>query len=389
MAIRWPPRNRCLFLLFALLNSLACIVFMMLFFDAGKSGGLFESSAEGLSEGSDKNSRQLTGDNRMLSPARRQPVNRQNEKDSFRRKGPDAVLKGYQNFLGNKSVKFQCNQCAIVTSSGQLLGTGAGREIDSNDCVLRMNNAPTKGHEEDVGSRTTIRVVGHINFGRIFGDDPAFVEEIFVNASTKTDSVVIHWSYLTDIDTRPPKEYALAVKLAQTHPNVSFNMFTPQKMVYAEDLFLHETGLIRSRAKTWMSTGWYTFLLAMDSCKQINVYGMIWGDYCTEHPDKEVPYHYYGPAFKAECRYYHASETRLTGGHLFIMEKAVFGRWAYAHNIRFHYPLWPARKLRPDHSGLLTPFMLRYQAAQNRLFSKLAFWKLFFHFSGLFYPLVH
>lgn len=31
--------------------------------------------------------------------------------------------------------------------------------IDLHDIVLRFNHAPTKGHEKDVGSKTTIRVV--------------------------------------------------------------------------------------------------------------------------------------------------------------------------------------------------------------------------------------
>lgn len=31
--------------------------------------------------------------------------------------------------------------------------------LDSHDIVMRFNHAPTKGYEDDVGSKTTIRVV--------------------------------------------------------------------------------------------------------------------------------------------------------------------------------------------------------------------------------------
>ena len=109
---------------------------------------------------------------------------------------------------------------------------------------------------------------------------------------------------------------------------------------------------------------------------------------CREHPNENVPYHYYDPNFKSECKYYHSSEVRLTSGHLFITEKAVFARWANIHSIHYFNPRWPPKRFTLSNQ-LLTPFVQRYQIAQNRLFSKLPIWKLFFHFAGLFYPLVH
>jgi len=32
-------------------------------------------------------------------------------------------------------------------------------DLDQHDLVLRFNNAPTKGYEKDVGSKTTIRIL--------------------------------------------------------------------------------------------------------------------------------------------------------------------------------------------------------------------------------------
>lgn len=73
--------------------------------------------------------------------------------------------------------------CAIVSSAGSLAGSKLGRFIgkscksnffqcmsevlfrsnfahtDTHDIVMRFNHAPTRGHEVDVGSKTTIRVV--------------------------------------------------------------------------------------------------------------------------------------------------------------------------------------------------------------------------------------
>ena len=37
----------------------------------------------------------------------------------------------------------------------------------------------------------------------------------------------------------------------------------------------------RQQANTWLSTGWFTMLAAVDICNEITVYGMADDDYCT------------------------------------------------------------------------------------------------------------
>ena len=48
--------------------------------------------------------------------------------------------------------------CAIVASSKALRGKKFGAKIDNHEVVMRMNGAPTKGYEKDVGFKTTFRV---------------------------------------------------------------------------------------------------------------------------------------------------------------------------------------------------------------------------------------
>ncbi|XP_057652169.1 beta-galactoside alpha-2,6-sialyltransferase 1 isoform X1 [Diorhabda carinulata] len=51
------------------------------------------------------------------------------------------------------------HSCAVVASAGSLKDSKLGSLIDSHDLVLRFNNAPTEGFEEDVGAKTTIRLL--------------------------------------------------------------------------------------------------------------------------------------------------------------------------------------------------------------------------------------
>ncbi|XP_065775253.1 CMP-N-acetylneuraminate-beta-galactosamide-alpha-2,3-sialyltransferase 1-like [Muntiacus reevesi] len=51
-----------------------------------------------------------------------------------------------------------CRTCAVVGNSKFLRGSGLGLKIDQHDVVLRMNQAPVQGFEEDVGKKTTVRV---------------------------------------------------------------------------------------------------------------------------------------------------------------------------------------------------------------------------------------
>ena len=67
--------------------------------------------------------------------------------------------------------------CGVVSSAGSIEGLGLGAAIDANEAVFRFNQAPTKGFEQDVGTKTTFRfvdsqVVGWPMYGLM--EDPIF-----------------------------------------------------------------------------------------------------------------------------------------------------------------------------------------------------------------------
>ncbi|XP_074858792.1 CMP-N-acetylneuraminate-beta-1,4-galactoside alpha-2,3-sialyltransferase isoform X2 [Carettochelys insculpta] len=51
-----------------------------------------------------------------------------------------------------------CRRCVIVGNGGVLVNKSLGLKIDDYDVVVRLNSAPIKGFEKDVGGKTTLRI---------------------------------------------------------------------------------------------------------------------------------------------------------------------------------------------------------------------------------------
>ncbi|XP_022622154.1 alpha-N-acetylgalactosaminide alpha-2,6-sialyltransferase 6 [Seriola lalandi dorsalis] len=244
---------------------------------------------------------------------------------------------GYVPFYGNKSMTLHCHNCALVTSSSHVLGTQAGEEIDHTECVIRMNDAPTLGYETDVGSRTSLRVVAHSSVFRVVRRPNEFLHR------TDNNPVIIFWG--------PPNKigkdakgtlYRLIQRVSMTYSNFSFFSITSSKMRRFDSLFHKETGRDRQKSHSWLSTGWFTMVIAIEICDNIKVYGMVPPNHCGKKPgSKKMPYHYYKPRGVDECVTYIQNEGSRRGNHhRFITEKQVFARWAKQYNITFTNPKW-------------------------------------------------
>nr|XP_033816096.1 alpha-N-acetylgalactosaminide alpha-2,6-sialyltransferase 6 [Geotrypetes seraphini] len=244
------------------------------------------------------------------------------------------VSNGYLPVIGNKSLNSQCQICAVVTSSSHLLGTRLGLEIDNSECIIRMNDAPTLGYEVDIGSKTTLRVVAHSSVYRVLRKPQEFL--------TKT-ATIIFWG--------PPEKMqrnskgsllGLIQKASSTFPNISAFIISPSKMKNFDELFRRETGKDREKSHSWLSTGWFTMVIAVELCEKVHVYGMVPPNYCSrKHAPHKRAYHYYEPKGPDECTTYIQNERSRRGNHhRFITEKLVFARWATLYNITFSHPQW-------------------------------------------------
>ncbi|KAL2100053.1 hypothetical protein ACEWY4_004447 [Coilia grayii] len=241
----------------------------------------------------------------------------------------------YVPVYGNKTFLLHCGHCALVTSSSHVLGSRVGREIDRSECVIRMNDAPTSGFERDVGNRTTLRVVAHSSVFRVVRRPAEFL-------NLSTDMSIVFWGPPTKIGKDAKGTlFRLIQRVSATYRNVSFYTITPSKMKKFDSLFQRETGRDREKSRSWLSTGWFTMVIAIELCDNVKVYGMVPPNYCGRRQPKRMPYHYYKPRGADECAMYLQNERGRRGNHhRFITEKQVFSRWAKLYNITFSNPTW-------------------------------------------------
>ncbi|XP_030597990.1 alpha-N-acetylgalactosaminide alpha-2,6-sialyltransferase 3-like [Archocentrus centrarchus] len=250
-----------------------------------------------------------------------------------RRKG----LRGYTRISPGRMgqiLDMNCSQCALVSSSGQMLGAGAGKEIDKTDCVIRMNNAPTEGFEKDVGSRTSVRVVSHTSVPLLVKNEQDYFQQ-------SADTTYVFWGPERNMrqDGKGHIFNAL-LKMAKKYSNVRMYAVTKDKIEYCDGVFQNETGKNRMKTGAFLSTGFFTMILAIEMCDSIHVYGMIDDSYCSRANHSVVPYHYYEQNRINECKMYKVHEHSQRGGHRFITEKAIYAKWATHHRIEFKHPTW-------------------------------------------------
>ncbi|XP_027035425.1 alpha-N-acetyl-neuraminyl-2,3-beta-galactosyl-1,3-N-acetyl-galactosaminide alpha-2,6-sialyltransferase isoform X1 [Tachysurus fulvidraco] len=248
-------------------------------------------------------------------------------------------LRGYVRILplrlrSQQYLALHCASCAVVSSSGQVLGSRCGREIDGHECVIRMNAAPTQRFESDVGNKTTVRVVSHSSVRRLLQR-----EAYFFNQESNTRYVV--WGPERNMrHDGKGRVFNMLVKLAWRYPSVHIYTVSREKMMHCDRVFQDETGKNRMKSGAFLSTGFFTMIFAQDMCDSINVYGMIDGSYCSLTNSSSVPYHYYESNRLDECGMYRVHERVRRGGHRFITEKQIYRRWASQGKLKFQYPPW-------------------------------------------------
>ncbi|KAM5146359.1 alpha-N-acetyl-neuraminyl-2,3-beta-galactosyl-1,3-N-acetyl-galactosaminide alpha-2,6-sialyltransferase [Mantella aurantiaca] len=214
-----------------------------------------------------------------------------------------------------------------------MLGSGLGPQIDQAECVLRMNTAPTIGYESDVGRRSSLRVVSHTSVPLLLRNQTYFFQHAH-------ETVYVIWGPPRQMDIDQGITYRALLQAKGRYPGVNIYILTQNMMMHCDQIFQNETGKNRAMSGTFLSTGWFTMILAMELCEEVSVYGMVSENYCRDRSHPPVPYHYYEKGRLDECTTYLMHERATRGAHRFITEKAVFSRWAHKKRIHFMHPSW-------------------------------------------------
>ncbi|KAI9547090.1 hypothetical protein NQZ68_019911 [Dissostichus eleginoides] len=193
---------------------------------------------------------------------------------------------------------------------------------------------PTGGYERDVGGRTSVRVVSHTSVPLLVKNDRQYFQQ-------SADTTYVFWGPERNMrQDGKGRVFNSLLKMAEKYPKVKLYAVTREKIQYCDSVFQNETGKNRMKTGAFLSTGFFTMILALDMCDSIRVYGMIDNNYCSRANHSTVPYHYYERNRVDECRMYKVHENTQRGGHRFITEKAIYAKWAARHKMEFKHPSW-------------------------------------------------
>ncbi|XP_057211009.1 CMP-N-acetylneuraminate-beta-galactosamide-alpha-2,3-sialyltransferase 1-like [Triplophysa rosa] len=150
-----------------------------------------------------------------------------------------------------------CRSCAVVGNSGNMIGSRYGALIDSNDFIIRMNEGPTVGYEQDVGSKTTHRII---------------YPESAVDMEDQTHLVLLPFKIL-DL------QWLISV-FTTKHIDQTYTYVRPSIKADESKVMILHPAFIKYVYESWLqsegtypSTGFISIILALHICDEVSVFG--------------------------------------------------------------------------------------------------------------------
>jgi len=191
--------------------------------------------------------------------------------------------------------------CAMVSNSGALIGSDLGQEIDSHDIVLRFNNAPTINYIDDVGNKTTIRVLNSqllLNESFNISSSDLYRNIIkFVWDASDYDLDLTKWTH------KRRKFFEAHQQLKKLFPNEILDIIHPELIWKSWDLLQSTT--FTSMPKNPPSSGFLGIIILLKICSRVDIYeyipSMRMNDKC----------HYYDNTINTGCTFGQWYELKL------------------------------------------------------------------------------
>ncbi|XP_022425666.1 beta-galactoside alpha-2,6-sialyltransferase 1 isoform X1 [Delphinapterus leucas] len=200
----------------------------------------------------------------------------------------------WEGYLPKENIRTKAGpwgRCAVVSSAGSLKSSQLGQEIDDHDAVLRFNGAPTANFQQDVGTRTTIRLMN---------SQLVTTEGRFLKDSLYNEGILIVWDpsvYHSDIPKwykNPDYSFFNNFKsYRKLHPDQPFYILKPQMPWELWDV-IQEISPEQIQPNP-PSSGMLGIIIMMTLCDQVDIY-----EFLPSKRKTDVCY-YYQKFFDSAC----------------------------------------------------------------------------------------
>lgn len=204
------------------------------------------------------------------------------------------VIRTVDGADGVPATRARFERCAVVGNAGHLTGTRYGRAIDAHDVVIRLNQAPTAGYEEIVGSKATLRLINKEWLVKYADNTPWLPWERGVVLLSRGDNEerVGRGKYapaLSNVETRKKLLAAAARRKVQVMRANKRIVESAWRKIEKQET-CEPSGFKCPQCKP--SSGFLAVAISLALCNQVSVYGMA-GSRFVQANKPQYPYHYY------------------------------------------------------------------------------------------------